>query len=120
MEKIRNNARMIKLALNNHAPRRGLTHVTGPHPSDPARRLESKTRPDLETMCLSEAGRRFTQAATTPFLTPPLLEIFTESNLATHAFDQVLEGTFECPKEVNDMTKRLLAALKRPPTIPCI
>ena len=67
-EKIRNNARMIKAALAGTTPRRGLNHVIGPTPSDPTQRTESKTKTELENLCLAEAGRRFTQAATTPFL----------------------------------------------------
>jgi len=54
---------------------------------------------------LAEAGRRFTQAATTPFLQLPLLKLFTEANLATKAFDQVLEGNFVCPEGVDEMMK---------------
>jgi len=81
------------------------THVSGPHPSDPNAGLELKTKADLEAMCLSEVGRRFTQATTTPFLTSPLIDIFTESNLSTRAFDQVLAGKFVCPEAVNDLTK---------------
>ncbi len=96
---------MIQFALHGPAACRGLTHVIGPLPADPDRRVESKTKAELETLCLLEAGRRFTQAATTPFLTSPLIELFTESNLSTHAFDQVLSGTFVCPEEVDTLTK---------------
>ncbi len=60
---------------------------------------------------MAEASRRFTQAATMPFLQAPLLELFTEANLATKAFDQVLAGTFVCPDRVDEMTKQLLLAL---------
>jgi len=104
---------MIKVALAGTAPRRGLNHVIGPTPSDPTQWMESKTKTELETLCLVEAGRRFTQAATMPILQAPLLELFTEANLATKAFNQVLAGTFVCPDEVNEMTKRLLLALRR-------
>jgi len=79
--------------------------MIGPHPSDPDMHMESKTRPELKAMCLSEAGQRFTQAATTPFLSSLLIKIFMESNLSTCAFDQVLAGTFICPKEVDNLTK---------------
>jgi len=75
---------------------------------------------DLENLCLAEASRRFTQAAKTPFLQPPLLKLFTEANLLTKAFDQVLEGTFECPEGINAMTQHLLSALQCPPEIKII
>jgi len=68
----------------------------------------------LETLCLMEAGRHFTQAATTPFLPLPLIKLFMEAYLLTKAFDQVLEGTFICPAEVDDMTKLLLKVLQQP------
>jgi len=104
-ERIRNNARMIQFTLHGPDARRGLTHVIGPLPAGPDRRVESKTKAELETLCLLEAGRRFTQAATTPFLTSPLIKLFTESNLSTRAFDQVLSGTFFCPEEVDALAK---------------
>jgi len=56
----------------------------------------------------------------TPFLTSPLIDIFTEANLSTKAFNQVLEGTFVCPEGANEMTKCLLVALQRPHNISLI
>jgi len=111
---------MIQFTLHGPDARRGLTHVIGPLPAGPDRRVESKTKAELETLCLLEAGRRFTQAATTPFLTSPLIKLFTESNLSTRAFDQVLSGMFVCPEEVDALTKRLLSTLKRNPSTPWI
>jgi len=72
--------------------------------SDLTQWTESKTKMELENLCLAKAGRRFTQAAKTPFLQPPLIGIFTKANLSTKAFNQVLEGTFECPKGLDNMT----------------
>jgi len=111
-EKVQNNARMIKAALAGTTSRRGLNHVIGPTPSDPTQRTESKTKTELETLCLAEARRRFMQAANTPFLQAPLLQIFTEANLVTKAFNQVLAGTFVCPDVVDELMKRLLWALR--------
>jgi len=108
---------MIELALAGPVTRSRLTHVSGPNPVDPNMRIELKTKAELETMCLEEAGHCFTQAATAPFLTLPLINIFMESNLSTHAFDQVLAGTFACPDEVDEMMKQLLSALQQPQTI---
>ncbi len=101
--KICNNGQMIKLAMAGTAPRQGLNHVIGPNQSDPTQQTESKTKTELENLSLAEAGRRFTQAAKTPFLQPPLIGIFTEANLSTQAFDQVLDRTFECPEGLNEM-----------------
>jgi len=99
------------------APRQGLNHVIGPNQSDPTQQTESKTKTELENLSLAEAGRRFTQAAKTPFLQPPLIGIFTEANLSTQAFDQVLDRTFECPEGLNEMMWCLLSALQHPPDI---
>jgi len=103
---------MIKVALAGTAPRQGLNHVIGLTPSDPTQWTLSKTKTELETLCLAEAGRRFTQVATTPFLQSPLLKLFTEASLATKVFDQVLAGNFVCPKGVDEMRRRLLSALQ--------
>jgi len=59
---------------------------------------------DLEQLCLAEARRHFTQAATIPFLVSPIIEMFMEANLFTLAFDQVLDGTFECPLNTDPFT----------------
>jgi len=55
------------------------------------------------------------QVANMPFLQPPLLQIFTESNIYTHAFDQVLNGTFICPPGTDPMVQCLITALQWPP-----
>jgi len=96
---------------------RGLNHIIGPKPADNTQCMESKTKMELETLCLAEASQRFMQASKTPFLTSLLIGIFTEANLMTKAFNQVLEGTFICPKGIDSMTQRLLIALKCPPNI---
>jgi len=95
-----------------------LFHLIVHHPRQPSPLFYFHFSGTVRTF--SKAGRRFTQAATTPFLTSPLIDIFTESNLSTRAFDQVLAGNFVCPEEVDELTKRLLKALHRPPTIPSI
>jgi len=119
-EKIRNNARIIKAALAGTTPRYGLNHVIGPTPSELTQWMESKTKTELETLCLAEAGRQFTQVATNPFLQTPLIELLTKANLVTKAFDQVLAGTFECPEGVDKMTECLLSALQHPPRMKII
>jgi len=111
-EKIHNNACMIKPAMSGMATRQGLNHVIGPHPEDNTHCTQSRTKTELEHLCLVEAGRCFTQASTTPFLQPPLLDIFTKANLSTKAFDQVLDGAFKCPEDTDEMARHLLMALK--------
>jgi len=68
---------------------------------------------ELEFMCLTKAGWRFTQTSHTPFLQSPLVELFMESNVYTAAFKQVLvQGTFICPLGMDPVAMRLLQALK--------
>jgi len=105
---------MIKQALSGLTPRQGLNHVIGPHPMDNTCWAESRTKTELEQICLAEAGRRFTPALQTPFLQSLLLELFMEANLSTKAFDQVLDRLFECPEGTDKMARCLLLALKCP------
>jgi len=100
---------MIKAGM---ATRQGLNHMTGSHPEDNTCHMESHTKTELEQLCLAEAGQRFTQVATAPFLQSSLLELFTEANISTKAFDQVLNGIFQCPPEMDEMAWCLLTALK--------
>jgi len=39
------------------------------------------------------------------------VELFTEANLFTQAFDQVLDGTFECLLNIDPFAKCLIKAL---------
>jgi len=110
-EKIRDNARQMAQAIGTNSQRKGLSTVWGPSHHNPTERQSSKTKGELEIMCLEEAGRRFTQAWHTPFLSSPLVEIFTEYNVYTTAFEQVLQGTFVCPTGTDTMTQRFIAAL---------
>jgi len=66
----------------------------------------------LHQFGLSEAGHQFTQALTTPFLQPPLLPLFSKANLNMKAFEQVLDGIFQCPPLTDPLTVRLIKALK--------
>jgi len=48
---------MIKSALSGTATRRELNHVIGPNSSDITQLTESKTKTELEHLCLAEAGQ---------------------------------------------------------------
>jgi len=112
-EKICNNARMIKHALLGLAAHQGLNHVIRPNSQDNTIHIKSNTKLELEQLCLSEARQCFTQASTMPFLMSSLVEIFTEVNLFTQAFDQVLEGNFKCLPNIDHFVRHLIQALKR-------
>jgi len=113
-ECIWNNAQIIKQALGTMDYCKGLTHVIGPHSNNSNLWVESLTKAKLEQLCLAEAGRHFTQASTMSFLQPPLINLFTEANMYTDAFDQVFAGTFICPKNTDPMAQFLIQALQQP------
>jgi len=98
-------------AIGKGGHRLGLNNVWGPTLDNPSEHQASKSKADLELMCLAEASQRFTQVSHTPFLSPPLVQIFTEFNVYTPAFEQVLQGTFESPDGTDPMTTRLIKAL---------
>jgi len=76
--------------------------------------------PCLEQACLDEAGQRFTQASTAPFLTPPLVNIFGKTRFWSLAFNQVLEGTFVALPNCDSNALKVLQALSRPQqAMPC-
>jgi len=50
----------------------------------------------------------------------PLVEIFMEANLFTQAFNQVLEGNFDCLPNIDPFAQHLLQALRRPENITTI
>jgi len=119
-ERIRNNARMIKKVLAIPDQWQGLAHVIGPNFEDPSKQIKSSLKAELKKLCLEEAGHCFTQASTTPFLQPPLLNFFSEANVFTKAFKQVLAGTFICPPDTDPMAQRLIQAMRRPRNLPLI
>jgi len=100
-KRVQNNAHQIAAAMGNGGERKGLNHVWGPNINNEPSCHESQTKAELECMCLAEARRRFTQASHTPFLQSPLVELFTEHNVYTAAFEQVLQGMFSCPPDTD-------------------
>jgi len=94
--------------------------VIGPNSADPNNRIESSSKAELKQLCLEEAGCCFTQASTTLFLQPPLLDLFSGANMFTTAFEQVLAGTFICPLDTDPMAQRLIQAMQRPRNLPQI
>jgi len=110
-EKIRDNARQMAQATGINGQCKGLSTVWGPALHNSSECQSSKTKGELEIMCLEEAGRRFTQAWHTPFLCAPLVEIFTEHNVYTTAFEQVLQGIFRCPTGTGLLMQKFIKAL---------
>jgi len=82
---------------------KGITHVT---------------KEDLEVACLNEACQRFTQAAGLTLQCCKNLYFHSwETTLKSTTFQQVLDGTFQCPESCNVYTKKVLKQLARPPQV---
>jgi len=109
-------SRRIK-AMDPEQKQQGLSSVTAPTGSDKNRCKTTMGAAQLEQVCLAEAGQRFTQATGMPFLSEPLCSIFKNHGMTTTAFQEVLEGTFQPPKESNPYAKKLLQALQKTPRI---
>jgi len=62
-------------------------------------------------------GQRFTQVSNTPFLTPPLANIFGETGSSAKAFNEVLNGSFVVPLECGQYVIKVLIKLAQPPAI---
>jgi len=110
----------VKKVLGTHSRHAGLTQVTGPMQDNPMTRTPYTTKKEIEQACLDEAKRRFTQANDTPMLQQPMLSIFGVNNMEHPAFEQVLQGTFQCPAGCDIYLQKLLAHLKRPDDLPTI
>ena len=111
IEKIRRTAKNVRQALSKVVHHHSLSMVIAPGPNGTRREYHQKA--EMEKACMDEAGRRFTQARHTPFLTPPLLEIFGETG-NRKAITQVLDGRFQIPSDCDRYAAQFLAAIARP------
>ena len=74
------------------------------------------TREDLEQVCINENEAWFSQSSNTPFMQPPLCQDL--GFLAeTHSANQILQGTYQVPNNVDKYTKKMIAELKMPDAI---
>jgi len=105
-EAARRKATAFRKALRINQHHAGLQQITAPTADGEPTRITHTTKVELEEACLNEARRRFTQAANTPMLQEPLKFLLGNTTLTAEAFQQVLEGTFQCPEECNLYTKK--------------
>ena len=117
-EQSRNMARRVKTALGKQAVHNGLSQVTAPRSNDDSTRVTYNSKEDLEKACLEEARRRFTQAAATPMLQPPMIDLVGLADMDKPAFQQILDGNFECPETCDPYLKKLIPYLRKPDNIP--
>jgi hypothetical protein len=72
------------------------------------------TKESIEQACATEGRARYLQASTTPMMQSPLLEDFGYLGLTPSA-DAVLDGTYTPDPSVDEITKKFLVQLQRPP-----
>jgi len=114
-ERIRHTAKHMRSALSKVVHHQSLSMVIAPGPN--GTRQEYHQKAEMEKACLDEAGRQFTQAMHTPFLTSPLIEIFGETG-HRKAIAQVLDGTFQLPPDCDQYAVQFLSAVARPLQVP--
>ena len=77
---------------------------------------EVTSKVDMEQALLDENKRRFTQARSTPFLQPPLLQMVGPLGTGPAA-EQILNGTFSIPEGVDEWAAKLIPFLARPQSV---
>jgi hypothetical protein len=110
-EAIRRCHRVIKWAVQGDNAKQGISLVIAKNPDRTER--ECTTQEEIEEALLDENMDRFNQGADSPFLTAPLAERVGPTGMGP-ASEQILDGSFVPPEEVDGYTKRLLAQLARP------
>jgi len=68
-------AHHVKTALRKQAAHKGLSQVMAPQSNNDSMRVTYTNKEDLEMACLEEARRQFTEAACTPMLQQPMIEL---------------------------------------------
>jgi len=117
-EQSRNKARHVKIALRKQAVHKGLSQVMAPCSNPNTMRITHTSKKDLERACLNEARRQFTQAALTPMLQPPMVDLLGLADMDAPAFQQLLDSKFECPEMCDPYLCKLLPYLRKPECIP--
>ena len=108
----RRNARMIKYTTR-PSSLLGLSLLQVPIDNDV---VEITKKEDMESHLFAELAARFHQAKHTPFATPLLLSLVGPLG-DTEAAQQILEGTFICPPEIDHWTQKLVPHLANIPNI---
>jgi hypothetical protein len=76
---------------------------------------ECTTREEIDDACIDEGYKRYAQSHNSPFPTSPLLEDFGFLGNQNKVQD-ILDGTYQCPAEVDEFTKNIVQELRRPET----
>jgi hypothetical protein len=105
-------ARIRKVIQKN--PREAITYVE--YTDEFGINQECVNKDEIDQACIKEGYRRYAQAQDTPFLTAPLLNDFGFLDNQANV-QKVLDGTYECPEELDEFTKKFIRELKQPETI---
>jgi len=108
----------VKKALGRTTRHTGLTQVTAPNEQDGCHCYS--TQLEIKKACLEEATCQFTQAKDTPMLQSPMLDLFGIDKMDMPEFSQILDGTFQCPKECDPYLQKLLPHIQKLDGIPTI
>jgi len=111
-------SRRVKQVLGNRAVHARLCQVTAPVSTEDNKRETITTKQELEKAYLDKAQHFFTQAANTPMLQPPMIDLLGIDNVDSPAFHQILDSTFECPQDCDPYIHKLIPYLARPKGIP--
>jgi len=106
MKQSQNTARKVKQTLGNGAIHTGLSQVMAPASKEDPRRVTFTTKEESKKACLEEAEQCL-QAAQTPMLQPPMIDLLRITDMDSLAFKQILTGTFECPMKHDPYIRKL-------------
>ena len=74
------------------------------------------TKNDIEQACMREGFARYAQSQETPFFQEPLYSLLGPLG-HQQVVSQILDGTFQCPHDVDEFTKKFIEELQRPHSI---
>jgi hypothetical protein len=89
-------------------PRAAITYVE--YTDEHGLEKECTTREKIDTACIKEGYKRYAQSHNSLFLASPLLEEFGVLGNQNKVQD-ILDGTYDCPEEVDEFTKTFIHEL---------
>jgi len=113
-EAIRRKAFAVKWVLGQLETHCGLLQVTAPVMGSNTNWITYTNKEQIELACLEEAHQQFTQAAETPMLQKPMISCLGLASINSSAFQQILDGTSQCPPTCEPITKCLIQQLTWP------
>ena len=78
---------------------------------------ECLTKKEIEEACMTEGYERYAQSHPTPFFQSPLYDILGPLGHQEHV-EEILNGTFDVPEDVDEFTRKFILQLQRVPDSP--